>query len=87
MVINMDNQKGCKSKSNYLIKDNRGILYLQSYAEIVCIKKDGIVYAKEGGLDRSKSTNKYMNLFIDRYGGANYEIMRDEDFVDMESKL
>lgn len=86
-VQHMTNNNGFLTANNYVIQDNSGNMFMQSYNEIVAIKVDGIVYFKESGLERSKSTKRYMLLFADRYGNSEYTVISDEEFLDKEGKL
>ena len=86
-VQHMTNDKGFLTANNYVIQDNRGNMFMQSYNEIVAIKENGIVFFKDSGLGRSSSTRRYMYLFADRYGNGEYTVISDKEFLDKEQAL
>ena len=84
----MENESGHRSENHYIILDNKDNLYLQSYGEIVAIKHDDAIYVKKSGLERSKTTTKYINLFTTRYSTGNIVYNVDDVvFESMEESL
>jgi restriction endonuclease S subunit len=51
--------------------------FLQSYATVVAIKKEGKIYTSEGLYNYSKTTRKYFNRYINN---ANFEIISKNEF-------
>lgn len=87
-ATNMENESGHRSENHYVILDNKDNLYLQSYGEIVAIRHDNTIYVKESGLERSKTTTKYINLFVERYSRGNIVYGVDDTiFESMEESL
>ena len=80
LVQAMTNHLGQKSANNFIIQDNKGNMYMQSYNEIVAVKKGGEMFVKKSALERSKTTKRYMESFINTYGNTTVNYVDDEEF-------
>ena len=84
-AFTMENENGHRSENHYIIQDNHDNLFLQSYGEIVAIRHSNIIYLKVGGLERSRTTSKYIRLFIERYTNATHSRVEHVDNIVFES--
>lgn len=80
LVQAMTNHLAQKSANNFIIQDNKGNMYMQSYNEIVAVKKGGEMFVKKSALERSKTTKRYMESFINTYGNTTVNYVDDEQF-------
>jgi len=64
-VCNMLSKKTGRPVANqFIVIDDNGYEYFQSYNSIICKMVRGIVYLDEYYWDYSKTTSKYRNIFL-----------------------
>ena len=73
----MQNEKGIKSANNFVVTLNNGNRFLQSYGEIVAMEINSVMYVKKEGLERSLTTKKYIERFVDK---ENKKVLIEVDF-------
>lgn len=84
IVYAMMNDRGIKSANNFIIQNNAGIKFMQSYNEIVAIEIDRVVYINKVALDRSITTSKYINIFS---ADKPVEVLMEHEFKKLLEKL
>ena len=64
-VRNMKSSRGNTVSNQFIVTDNRGNEYFQSYNSIIAKKtKNGKVYLDSNYWDYSRTTGKYRNYFL-----------------------
>lgn len=63
-VENMTSARGNKVANQFLVTDDRGDEYFQSYRSMIAKKSQGKIYLDEYYWDYSTTTGKYRNDFL-----------------------
>ena len=63
-VENMRSTRGNKVANQFLITDDKGATYFQSYRSIIAKKYQGLIYLDKCYWDYSTTTGKYRNDFL-----------------------
>jgi len=63
-VQNMESSKGNTIANQFIITDDNGTIFFQSYATIIAKKEAGKIYLDENSWDYSVTTGKYRNMFL-----------------------
>jgi len=63
-VENMTSARGNKVANQFLVRDDKGDEYFQSYRSMIAKKSQGKIYLDEYYWDYSTTTGKYRNDFL-----------------------
>ena len=63
-VKNMKTGAGNKAVDQFLIEDNDGGVWFQSYDKVIALKRNGRVYLDAKYWNYSRTTSKYRNKFL-----------------------
>lgn len=80
----MMNDRGIKSANNFIIQNNAGTKFMQSYNEIVAIEVDRVVYINRVALTRSITTSRYISIFS---ADKNIKVLAEHKFKKVLEEL
>ena len=63
-VKNMTSNQGNKIANQFIIIDNSGVVYFQSYNSVIAKKTAKKIYLDKNYWDYSVTTGKYRNIFL-----------------------
>lgn len=63
-VTNMTSSNGNKVPNQFIIEDDNGTIFFQSYNTVIAKKQDGRIYLDIDNYNYSKTTSKYLYKFL-----------------------
>lgn len=80
-VSNITGVKGNKIANQFIIRDDNGVEYFQSYKSIIAKVSNGQVYLDEFYYDYSRTTSKYRNLFLGLNSKQIEDKIKNNEFI------
>jgi hypothetical protein len=80
-VSNITGVKGNKIANQFIIRDDNGIEYFQSYKSIIAKVSNGQVYLDEFYHNYSRTTSKYRNLFLGLNSKQIEDKIKNSEFI------
>lgn len=63
-VSNMIGKNGNKIVNQFIVEDDQGSIFFQSYRSVIAKKQNGEIYLDKNYWDFSATTGKYRNMFL-----------------------